>query len=172
VGHVVRRDLAHLTGDRGACPLEELPDGSMRLIPADRPHHDRPLPLPGEAARDRGPLHPRRRPALRGRVGLRGLRGRLPAPRVALRPADGHGALAAGLPPVPTYPSASARTDDRDRRRQRVPLAQAELLAHPPRRLRRSGRASRSDAIPVGPEESTPSTRDAPSSADARLELA
>ena len=53
-----------------ALPLEELPDGSMRLVPADG--------LTIGLYHCQGTLHaiedrctPRRRPALRGRVGLR-----------------------------------------------------------------------------------------------------
>ena len=70
VGHVGRRDHALVGGghgDRGAAARR----AAGRLDAADpgRRPDDRALPLRRRAPRDRGPLHARRRPALRGRVG-------------------------------------------------------------------------------------------------------
>ena len=70
-----------------SAPLEELPPGTMKLVEHE-PLRDRCLQLRRRAARDRGSLHPRRRPALPRQLGRRDVHGRLPAPRRQLRPRE------------------------------------------------------------------------------------
>ena len=74
---------------------DEFPPGSSKIVRRGQPLRRR-LQLRRRAVRDRGPLLPRRRPALRGRLGRGALPGHLPAARLRVRSRDGNAALAPG----------------------------------------------------------------------------
>ena len=80
------------------CKLAELPAGEMRLVEADG-RRSASSTRRRRAARDRGPLLARRRPARRGRVRPGLLYRGVPAPRLAVRPDDRQAEDPPGLPP-------------------------------------------------------------------------
>ena len=101
------------------CQLAELPPGTHRVLEHAGPEGVGVYNCAGALLRDRGSLHPRRRQAVRGRVGARRLRGHLPAARRALRRQDGRGPHAAGLHPGRHLPRPRPR---RRHGRRRDPL--------------------------------------------------
>ena len=111
VGDVERRDLRRVAmAEIDVCPLAELPPGTVRIVEAGAAPHDRGLQLRRRAVRARGPLLPRRRPAVRGRLRLRRAGRGLPAPRCPLRHRDGPRADASGVPPGRDVPGAACAT--------------------------------------------------------------
>ena len=96
----------------------------MKLVDHE-PLPGRGLQLRRRAARDRGSLLPRRRPALPRQLGRRDVHRRLPAARRELRPEQRPGALAAGVPPRADLPGSRR---GRDRRRRGRRLSPAELV--------------------------------------------
>ena len=101
--------MPRLTKTLTVCRADELPEGEMRLVERRWREVGR-LQLRRRAPRDRGPLLARRRAARRGRVRRRDLHRRVPAPRLAVRPAHRKTEDPAGL--SRPFEPAHARVED------------------------------------------------------------
>ena len=83
-----REPGARVGGESKSLGSRSLPPGSMRLVAGRVARRSASTTATGRLHADRGSLLPRRRAALRRRLGARSLRRRLPATRLAVRPRE------------------------------------------------------------------------------------